>query len=255
MSHMLAGENVGLSATRLNRQVSNNYFFCTERVTDIHVLDNAQDSTSLFPLYLYPFDKNSPRTPAGLFDQDQLTQPSGRQENISSAFRQALHQHYHKHYSPEEILGYIYAVLHSPTYRHRYKGFLKSDFPRIPLVKTPDIFEELSTLGWQLVQAHLMREIPNHPKITLSPGDYLVEKPLYQAEKQRLYINKTLYVEAVSPEVWNFHIGGYQVLDKYLKSRLGRTLNLDEITNIENIIKVLNFTLQQMQKIEALSAI
>ncbi|MBL0338318.1 MAG: hypothetical protein IPP67_03845 [Rhodospirillaceae bacterium] len=124
-----------------------------------------------------------------------------RQENISTAFRQALHQHYHKHYSPEQILGYIYAMLHSPTYRHRYKGFLKSDFPRIPLVKTPDIFEELSTLGWQLVQAHLMREIPNHPKITLSPGDYLVEKPLYQAEKQRLYINRTLYVEAVSPEV------------------------------------------------------
>ena len=52
-------------------------------------------------------------------------------------------------------------------------------------------------------------------------------------------------------DVWNFHIGGYQVMDKYLKSRKRRQLSLDEIENIINVVKVLRFTIDRMQEIDA----
>ena len=124
--------------------------------------------------------------------------------------------------SRREILGYIYAVLHSPTYRRNFADFLKIDFPRIPFVDDRQIFEELSRLGWQLVQAHLLKEIPAEPKVEVTKGSDLVEKPTYNAQEQRLHINPQQYFSPVPEDVWHFHIGGYQVLDKYLKSRKGQ---------------------------------
>ncbi|MDD1748779.1 MAG: hypothetical protein LUO89_02785, partial [Methanothrix sp.] len=149
-----------------------------------------------------------------------------------------------------EIMGYIYAVLHSPTYRTKYSEFLKIDFPRIPFVEDRKTFEKLSKLGWELVQAHLLKEIPATPKVEITKGTDLVEKPVYGATNQRLYINTTQYFSPVPEDVWNFHIGGYQVLDKYLKSRKGRELSLDEKENVMNVVKVLRFTIDQMEKID-----
>jgi predicted helicase len=157
---------------------------------------------------------------------------------------------YSHHYESEEILGYIYAVLHSPTYRRRYADFLKIDFPRIPFVDDRRTFEKLLALGWQLVQAHLLKDFPETIKVEVSKGSDQVEKPVYAAPQQRLYFNNEQYFAPVPEDVWNFHIGGYQVLDKYLKSRKGRELSLDEKENVINVVKVLCFTINQMQKID-----
>ena len=157
---------------------------------------------------------------------------------------------YGYHYEPEEILGYIYGVLHSPTYRQKYAEFLKIDFPRIPFVDDRELFEKMSRLGWRLVQAHLLKDIPAQPQVEITRGRDLVEKPTYNAPEQRLYINPQQYFAPVPEDVWNFHIGGYQVLDKYLKSRKGRQLSLDEIENIITVVKVLRFTIDQMREID-----
>ena len=144
-------------------------------------------------------------------------------------FRAFIDLKYGHHYEPEEILGYIYAVLHSPAYRQKYAEFLKIDFPRIPFVDDRPTFEKLAALGWRLVQAHLLRDIPAQPRVEITRGPGAVDQPAYNAPEQRLYINPQQYFAPVPPDVWNFHIGGYQVLDKYLKSRKGRELSLDEI--------------------------
>jgi predicted helicase len=141
-------------------------------------------------------------------------------------------------------------VLHSPTYRRKYAEFLKIDFPRIPFVDDRNLFERLSKLGWQLAQAHLLRDIPDTLKVEITKGSDAVEKPVYDAVKQRLYFNAAQYFAPVPADAWNFHIGGYQVLDKYLKSRKGRELSLDEKENIINIVKVLRFTIHRMQEID-----
>jgi hypothetical protein len=218
-----------------------------------YISNRTKEGSVVFPLYLYnnPGNKNpNPRQNNHLFVQEPQAPYSQRRENFAPKFRAFMDLKYGHHYQPEEILGYIYAVLHSPTYRRQYAEFLKIDFPRIPLVDDRQTFEALSQLGWALVQAHLLKDIPAHPKLEITRGTDLVEKPLYNPKEQRLYINPQQYFAPVAEDVWNFHIGGYQVLDKFLKSRKGRRLSLDELENVINVVKVLRFTIDQMQKID-----
>ena len=187
--------------------------------------------------------------PARLYSADGTTT-----ENLSPAFRDFLDARYGEHYDPEQILGYIYAVLHAPTYRSRYAEFLRIDFPRIPFAETPEQFEALSVLGWDLIQTHLLKTVPrSRPRLGdyTGKGDHTVEAVRYSPQEATVWINKTQGFANVPEAVWDFHIGGYQVIDKYLKSRKGRTLNLDEQTHVGNIAESLNFTIAQMAKIDA----
>jgi hypothetical protein len=173
-------------------------------------------------------------------------------ENLSAEFRAFLDSRYEHHYTPEEILGYIYAVLHAPTYRVRYAEFLRIEFPRVPFPESTDDFETLSVLGWALVQAHLLRELPRRGLAAYhGKGDHKVEALRYSPDEQAIWINKTRLFQPVPQAVWEFHIGGYQVLDKYLKSRKSRVLALDEINHVGAIAESLAFTIGQMPKIDA----
>ncbi|HUG81424.1 MAG TPA: type ISP restriction/modification enzyme [Bryobacterales bacterium] len=172
-------------------------------------------------------------------------------ENISTAFRDFIDAYYEYHYTPEEILGYIYAVLHAPTYRERYSEFLRSDFPRVPFPESAENFEALSELGWELVQAHLLRELPRNGLANYhGKGDHTVEAMRYSPDEEAVWINKTQCFRPVPRDVWEFRIGGYPVLDKYLKSRKGRTLTLDEITHVASVADSLAFTIAQMARID-----
>ena len=251
MRHMLhKDKNIGLATTRLTKDEWS--VLATENII-AHKAVSRYDIGYLFPLYLYNSTGNT--NPKGnpnnhLFVQESQDQYNVPRENLAPKFRAFLDQKYGYHYEPEEILGYIYAVLHSPTYRRKYAEFLKIDFPRIPFVDDRNLFERLSKLGWQLAQAHLLRDIPDTLKVEITKGSDAVEKPVYDAVKQRLYFNAAQYFAPVPADAWNFHIGGYQVLDKYLKSRKGRELSLDEKENIINIVKVLRFTIHRMQEID-----
>lgn len=178
----------------------------------------------------------------------------GTTENLTPAFRDFIDDRYGQHYDPEQILGYIYAVLHAPTYRTRYAEFLRIDFPRIPFAETAEQFEALSTLGWALIQTHLLKTVPrSKPRLGdyVGKGDHTVEAVRYSPEEQTVWINRTQGFANLPQAVWDFHIGGYQVIDKYLKSRKGRVLNLDEQTHVGNIAESLSFTIAQMAKIDA----
>jgi type I restriction-modification system DNA methylase subunit len=244
MRHMLRGRNVGLEVCRQIVSDSWLHVFCVDNIADDSLVSNkTRERGYILPLYLYP-QKSDLFTKADPFDGKERT------ENFSPAFRKFIDDRYGRRYEPEQILGYIYAVLHSTTYRSKYLEFLKIDFPRIPFVADVATFEKLSMLGWQLVQAHLLKEIPAMPEVDINKGNMQVEKPVYDEKRQRLYINRDQYFSPVPQDVWEFYIGGYQVLDKYLKSRKGREFTLDEIENVQNIVKVLAFTITQMQKID-----
>lgn len=182
-----------------------------------------------------------------------LTFPFGNEgrENLSPEFRAFIDARYAHHYTPEEILGYIYAVLHAPTYRTRYAEFLRIDFPRIPFPELADDFETLSGLGWALIQVHLLRKLPRRGLAAYhGKGDHTVEAVRYSPADQAIAINKTQCFKPVPQAVWDFYIGGYQVLDKYLKSRKGRVLSLDEINHVGAVADSLVFTIEQMAKID-----
>jgi hypothetical protein len=173
-----------------------------------------------------------------------------------------------------DVFYYTYAVFHSPASRERYAEFLKMDFPRVPFASDADLFRALVGLGGQLVELHLMdspalsRQVTHFP----IPGDNLVEKghPKYQApgepepgtgkplEQGRVYINKGdvnagksgQFFEGVGPEVWEFQLGGYQVLEKWLRDRRGRNLAFDDLTHYQRIVVALQETIRLMVEID-----
>ena len=65
------------------------------------------------------------------------------------------------------------------------------------------------------------------------------------------YLNKSQYFEPVTPEVWEFQVGGYQVASKWLKDRQGRTLADDERTIYRKILIALQKTIEVMEQIDA----
>ena len=162
-----------------------------------------------------------------------------------------LDAHYNYHFTAEEVLGYIYGVLHTPTYRRNYAEFLRIDYPRIPFPANADGFEKLSTLGWALVQAHLLHDLSRRGLADYQGrGDHKVESVRYVAEEEAIHINRKQRFEPVPQEVWEFHVGGYKVLDNFLKSRKGRMLTLDEIDHVARMADSLAFTIDQMAAID-----
>lgn len=185
----------------------------------------------VFPLYIY---KNQNEKVPNLNKEiwDKINQVVGKTE-------------------PKNILDYIYAVLHSPAYREKYKEFLKIDFPRIPYPKNKEVFWELAKLGEKLCGLHLMTDLEVNDFITTfpAPGTDEVEKISYKNGK--VFINTNQYFGDVPEVVWNFYIGGYQPAQKWLKDRKGQKLTNDEIEHYQKIIKVIAETDKIMKEIDS----
>ena len=157
--------------------------------------------------------------------------------------------------TPKAIFHYIYAIFHSPTYRSRYAEFLKIDFPRVPLTRNVDLFRQLGELGEQLVNLHLMKS-PTLDEITSqfinNGGGCIVDAGHPKYENGKVVINKQKDGFMDVPEaVWNFHVGGYQVCQKWLKDRKGRTLSQDDIGHYQKIVVALGQSIDLMAKIDA----
>ncbi len=153
-------------------------------------------------------------------------------------------------FAPIDILDYIYAVLHSPTYREKYKEFLKIDFPRVPYPKDKDTFWQLVKLGGEIRQIHLLESPIVEKYITQYPvdGNNVVGKIKYQDGK--VYINETQYFDNVPQIAWEFYIGGYQPAQKWLKDRKERKLEFDDILHYQKIIVALFETDRLMKEID-----
>jgi len=162
-------------------------------------------------------------------------------------------------FGPEDVLAYIYAVFHSPAYRKRYAEFLKIDFPRVPMPAGKVMFRKFAESGHELMGLHLLEAdvLEDESKRPAYPneGDNIVEKgyPKYIVEagkesKGRVYINKDQYFEGVRPTVWEFHIGGYQVCEKWLKDRRGRELSYDDISHYQKVAVALGETIRIMKQ-------
>ncbi len=169
-------------------------------------------------------------------------------ENFTPEFRGFIDKHYNHSFEPLEVLGYIYALLYSPNYRKRYEEFLKADYPKILFTKNKDLFRALSLLGIELIGLHVLnQESLNHSFEKLKDAtigesyykeahDRIIKKPLHNEPEQRLYINHSAYFRGVSEEIYNYMIGGYGVLDKYLKSHKNESCNFDHVSNIIKVI-------------------
>ncbi|GAA8884856.1 DNA methyltransferase [Helicobacter pylori] len=169
-------------------------------------------------------------------------------ENFTPKFRDFIDKHYNHSFEPLEILGYIYALLYSPNYRKRYESFLKIDYPKILFTENKDLFRTLSLLGIELIGLHVLNQeslnysfeklkdatIGESCYIEMHERNPIIKKPSHN--EQRLYINHSAYFSGVSQEIYDYRIGGYCVLDKYLKSHKNEPCDFDHVTRIIKVI-------------------
>jgi predicted helicase len=247
MQHFLKGANVGLVIPKLNKE--DNCFFISKNII-AHKLCSAYDSNSIFPVYLYPenkeqqtIDQSSERIPN--LNADIVKEISNKIELTFTKEKELTKDTF----APIDILDYIYAVLHSPNYREKYKEFLKIDFPRVPYPKDKDTFWQLVKLGGEIRQIHLLESAVVVKPISKYPhtGTNVVGKTKY--ENGNVYINETQCFENVPEVAWNFYIGGYQPAQKWLKDRKDRELQIDDIRHYMKIIVALTETDRLMKEI------
>ena len=252
MRHMLAGPNIGLIATR---QCQRDWTVSVSNTIIGHKALATYDISSLFPLYVYPSE-----------GQEHLG--LAREPNLSKEFVEAIGSSLglefisddsgclQESFGPGDVFNYIYAVLHSPQYRSRYADFLRSDFPRVPLTGDQSLFAALVALGKRLTSLHLMElegdDAPAFPKV----GDNRVDKVRYVLATNgalgRVFINSDQYFEGVTPETWEFSIGGYRPAEKWLKDRKGRVLSDGDMDHYRHIVSALAHTKGLMEEIDEL---
>ena len=236
----------------VGRQSTDNYWSNLQIVNTI--IDNrfhfsAKGTASLFPLYLYP--------QANSLLGDEPRSPNLKPEIIATIAEclglKFVHEKEEDNntFAPIDVLDYIYAVLHSPAYRERYKEFLKSDFPRVPYPQDVDLFRALVELGGQLRGLHLLETVSTRQQGGYPiAGNNTIEKITYQNNK--VYINSTQYFDNVSEIAWNFYIGGYQPAQKWLKDRKEQVLSFEDIQHYQRIIVALSKTAELMTQIDTL---
>jgi predicted helicase len=155
-------------------------------------------------------------------------------------------------FAPIDILDYIYAVLHSPTYREKYKEFLKIDFPRVPYPKDASTFWSLVEKGGAIRALHLLESPLLDKFITTYPESGTNQLGKVRYDNGKVSINETQYFDKVPQIAWEFYIGGYQPAQKWLKDRKDRVLTFEDILHYQKIIIALTETDRLMKEIDCL---
>ena len=252
MQNFLKGENVGLITSRVTKDIFS--ILCTKHIT-AHKSATVYDTSYIFPLYLYPDTRQQH------IDQERIP---NLDQDIVEVIAKGLELHFTPEkqeddtsFAPIDILDYIYAVLHSPSYRNRYKEFLKTDFPKVPYPTDKELFWKLVKFGSDLRSLHLMEHPVLQQLVTgyNIPGNNQVEKIDFESKKPddrtgNVHINDTQYFEDVPKTAWDFYIGGYQPAQKWLKDRKGRELNHDDVKHYQKIVVTLMKTADIMAEID-----
>jgi predicted helicase len=266
MHHLLSGENTALILPKQVPDKESAGAYLTKNIAG-HKTCSAYNINNIFPLYLYPktngqqtIEESTERTPN--LNQEIVKEISEKlglnftneKEDTKGAF------------APIDILDYIYAVLHSPTYRSAYKEFLKIDFPRVPYPKEVKTFWDLVALGGELRQIHLLESnkvedyITSYEMAEDAENDHNVittkigkkDWEIIDTEKQlgRIWINESKYFNNVPVTAWEFYIGGYQPAQKWLKDRKECELKFEDILHYQKIIVALTETDRIMKEID-----
>jgi hypothetical protein len=242
MRHMMQ-ENLALCVGRAGQVVGMdrpwNIAFCSDCIEDFNLF--YRGGNVIFPLYVYP--------DVHLFNGGTKYH---REVNIAKEIFAAIEKAFGKKISPEEILHYIYAILYSNAYRIKYGEFLKTDFPRIPFCSDYKLFQNAAKFGKQLVELHLMKsEKLDRPAAKFEgKGDSTVKQVTYEKGKKTVWINTEQQFAPVPADIWEYQIGGYPVMENWLKERKGSRLSLDEIKQYCKIATALKETIAIQTKID-----
>jgi predicted helicase len=221
--------------------------FCVDRPVELNLF--RRGGAFVLPLWLYPGEEPE------LLNYGK----NGRQPNLADDFVSALGKKLGgSSPTPEHIFAYIYAVLYSPNFRRRYADFLRRDFPRIPLPQDASKFKRIAVLGQRLVDLHLLRQAGRAIAKYPIAGSNRIDNVQFKANPKdadvgRVYINSDQYFAGVPKAVWDYTIGGYPVVQTWLKQRKSREnplLTFDELQHCSNVIAALNDTIAVQSEID-----
>lgn len=227
MNNLLSCNNVALAFTRSDKSPRDySMIFVTNKITESCFLTTQTSGiATITPLYLN--SKNLLDTSTNI--------------NINSF--NILTQNLSKKPTPIQVFDYCYGVLNDLNYRKKYNEFLKRDYPKVPIIENEEMLEKYATAGEKLRKLHLM-ETPVQKDLGIESdnNNLVIEQVKYKDEK--VYINKNTAITGFTDEIWNFYIGGYQVLDKWLKSHKGETLDLEKFNHIKKVAAIIEETIK-----------
>jgi len=243
------GKNIGMVFTR-GDSTPNDFSM-------IHISDTLVDNrltaaqtagkASVAPLYLYD-------------DVTDTWRP-----NFAKVIMDKLTAHMNSKPLSIEVFDYVYGILHDPVYRERFNDFLKRDFPRVPIINAPqdpadqnsfhvseEMFRAYVTAGEKLRKLHLMQtKVPAELSIEPNSAEDL-EIGAIKYKDGVLHLNANKRIHGIPEDVWNYRIGGYQVLDKWFKSRKGETMTINDFDHIANVVGLLAETIKVQDELRAM---
>ena len=266
MQQML-GDNQALHVCRQTISPAWQHIFVSNALTDdCYVSNRSRERGYTFPLYVFTVDEQTSEQENG-----SLKLTRDRRSNIDPDYLRDVAAatgfsllasgagDLATTFGPEDVLHYLYAVLHSPGYRRRYADSLRSDFPRVPRPGSGGLFADLGHLGARLVRLHLL-DVQSADAAVAFPvvGGNTVERVRYtppdRHDAGRVWINRAQYFTGVTPEDYDFAIGGYRTAEKWLKDRKGRQLSPQDITRYCAMVAALAETRRRMGEIDAVIA-
>lgn len=239
MKHIISNENIGIIFTRgVITDTDFDNIFISNKIIDRNFTNYK---TYFAPIYLYEKIDAS----------KELNFDEACKTNFKAPFLDFLKKYLggsliKSEDYPYKILSYIYAVLYAPSYRSRYKEDLKYDYPRIPFTDDSSLFSSLSSLGSALIDLHLLKKVPAPSSSYPISGDDNIE--FCKFEDNKIKINSSQYFDNISEEVYNYSIGGYKPIEKYIKAR--ETLTLNDIMHIQKVISVIEKTIELQKSID-----
>jgi predicted helicase len=283
MNQLLFGKNICLITSRMTKGETFKHVQVSRNLVEVICMSSKTSNNAfVFPLYITAEKKKKQQ--GELFIKDK----GKKRVNIAPAFisqlatitglsfTEAERGDLKQTFGPLDVLCFVYSILHVPIYRDRYRDLLKRDFPRCPLPLDLDQFGKLVCVGRELVSLHLLENPKAHEFITTFPvkGSDVVAalKYLRPGEVEphtgkpitlgRVYISDIMqapspfshlqFFEGVSPEVWDYEVGGYRVCQKWLKERQGRKLTNDEINHFQEMVASVSATIAEVGKLDGL---
>ena len=248
-------ENLGvvfekMTSVKKTSTLFSSFSIVSNSIIDAHLIGGK---SYIAPLYLCPDNE--------LRDNRAVKIP-----NFTTNFTNYISNKPYSNATAEEILGYVYAILYTPKYRKQYYEYLKIDYPKIPFTDDIQKFKNLSKVGLQLIDLHLLKMIPKDESTILDFIDKDIEHNKISfvikkmSSKQRykdetIYLNDDLCIRGVPAEVWEYTIGGYQVIDKWLKYRVDYKCSQDEFQHIVDMCNIVKKTIEIQNKLDKLSYI
>ncbi len=244
MRNFIGHDNLGLV---IDRQVVTDNWSHIQIVK--HMIDNRLHYSHkgipvLCPMFLYDDEGNeSPN-----IDSDVLKDFC---VNLSETFSKKLSND-SEMFDMSDLFDYCYGVLHSTSYRARYKDLLSIDFPRVPVPKDSAMFWQIVEVGSHLRKLHLF-EIPikNGLNIELvGSGNNLISGIRFA--NNRVYINQSQHFSNVREDIWNFCFAGYHGMQKWLKDRRQQKLTSIDVQHLINVFNIFDQTKKDMEKMDSI---